>query len=233
MSISIDPPSNFVDQAHSMSLEFARECATTVHETYKKRNIDQTMERTTFQLYYSKLAEFYVHWWLSRLSPRMKCTQPDVKIYHSLSKSFDADLHCIGTTTKKQIAVHVKSCLFSFNVAPSWNGQWGGSSGKGSDNHLFGNDTNSIEGAPLPPQFMAFVQCDINGVDSKPRSVQLHGLVQVKTIQERQLWQLPIKQSLADNKRFVYLKHNSNADLQHLSETERFDTNHLTQFLLL
>jgi hypothetical protein len=208
---TIQPPLEWIKEVKKRCSEFAKQCAPTVFSHYQYRNNAQTMALTMEQLEYSKMAEFYAMWYLVNVC-HCECTEPDTTIYQANQKHFDHDLYCWkgARLPENKVAVHVKSCPSSYQI-PSWNGQWGGDSGKGRDKDLFESQGQLIMLLQYHPEYYPVVR--------------LYGIIETQVATEFELWQLPRKSGLADNKRFIYNQHSSGHDLVHLPPEKR-------QFLL-
>lgn len=78
---------------------------------YARRN-QNNLEKITLDIYRGKLAEFMVYNYM--VGKGNKTTPPDLEIYNSWNKSYDADLVCNGQS------LHVKSHFINKYYPVSW-----------------------------------------------------------------------------------------------------------------
>jgi hypothetical protein len=170
---------------HQKCREFAEQSAATHFQHYEKRG-QSDHNRIVEQILVGKLGEVAVYKFLSQYKD---CSKPDFNIYPS-GKTFDSDIKW------RHYRVHVKTQdkesaeLFGL----SWTFQKSNATGNDSRGH---NDHGVFKN--YDKDDLIFF-CNIKN----DRLVRICASVDAKTLHEKHLFALPVKQSLQESKRCVY-----------------------------
>lgn len=175
--------------------KFAQQSASSSTNYYKQRNqFDPKLIEA--QIFQGKLGEFATYNYLK--DKLINLTQPDIKIYSSKNKSFDVDLQSdeykihVKTQTVEQAKRFGGSFIFQYNGIEK--------SGH-NDDEVF---------SPIGNNLVSFVFLDLNNHIAK-----IAGITNLNYLHKYNLFKLPIKKELQNNKRAVYY-----TDLQEFLQPE-------------